>query len=552
MSDVDNRLQDLGRGLRSLLIGLLGLTTHSTEGRRPLTSQEQACTRPESPTRVGPKLQLSDIQGDVLEGLQKNSENFIFFKILDVPAFKTAMKAKVVRLITSAAVVHQRELINQQRQRQLTPVTEKWPGLNVSFTKDGLTQLLGATRPQLVVQKNGTDDNAFELGAADLTVTAKLNDAAPTTWLAQFTSDRVDGVFLVTGPDAEFVADHGKQLIDAIGTSVAVVYSEIGNVRPNAAKGHEHFGFLDGISQPGVRGLTKCSNPTIAPDQGLPGQDLIWPGEFVFGYSGQDPNDGTKEGNPPTLSVGWAANSSFMVFRRLQQFVPEFNAFVEEQANSLGTPPGALSIPPELLASRLVGRWRSGAPLALAPLRDDPAMAADDTKNNNFGWGGEDPFQRTCPYAAHIRKTNPRSDFSGGNRAPVGTHRIIRAGIPFGPEVAQNEVVTRQSRGLMFVCYQTSIAGQFEFLQSSWAGASGFVFGKTRPGVVPPVAVEPGIDPIIGQAAGGRERTMDEPLPNYPTGSIRSQLNMPQQFVVLTAAVYCWVPSLTALQTVLT
>jgi hypothetical protein len=64
--------------------------------------------------------------------------------------------------------------------------------------------------------------------------------------------------------------------------------------------------------------------------------------------------------------------------------------------------------------------------------------------------------------------------------------------------------------------------------------------------------VTPGFDPIIGQAAGIGARTMDEPYPNYPAGSRRTTLTTPKQFVELTAAAYFFMPSITALRTVLT
>jgi deferrochelatase/peroxidase EfeB len=127
----------------------------------------------------------------------------------------------------------------------------------------------------------------------------------------------------------------------------------------------------------------------------------------------------------------------------------------------------------------MVGRWRSGAPLELTPLQDDSSLAADQNLNNDFSYE-DDPFQRACPYAAHIRKTNPRDDFPNGNKAQVQIRRIARAGIPFGPEVGRTETVTSQPRGLMFVCYQTSIRSQFEFIQSSWANTTNFIFGKVR------------------------------------------------------------------------
>src|SRR6202043_1808032 len=118
----------------------------------------------------------------------------------------------------------------------------------------------------------------------------------------------------------------------------------------------------------------------------------------------------------------WAKNGSYMVFRRLEQRVPEFNTFLRAQAARFG-------MYPELLAARMVGRWRSGAPLELAPLDDKPSLAADDRRDNDFGFG-DDPDQRKCPYAAHIRKVYPRDDAPSG-AAEAQRHRIIRQGIPF-------------------------------------------------------------------------------------------------------------------------
>jgi len=230
-----------------------------------------------------------------------------------------------------------------------------------------------------------------------------------------------------------------------------------------------------------------------------------------------------------------------MVFRRLEQKVPEFRKFVAARAARLG-------MDSELLGARMVGRWKSGAPLEPAPLRDNPALGRDSKRNNDFDYG-EDPYQRKCPYAAHIRKVYPRDDAPGGE-AEAQTHRILRAGIPFGPEVAPNETTTSHSRGLMFACYQTSIERQFEFIQRSYANDPGFVSGKVRPGGAGPA--KPGADPIIGQAAGNGALSMDEPFPNYPGGSRRTTLEMPDQFVLLTAAGYFFMPSITALRTVLT
>jgi Dyp-type peroxidase family len=477
-------------------------------------------------------LDLEDIQGDVVIGLQKDIENFVFFKIVDKFAFKGLVKQHVIGRITSAHLAHQRELIIRRRQEQGLRTRERFQGLAIGFTKDGITCLIGDRRPSL--------DASFEKGADHPDTVKALNDPAKSAWLPGFVADRIDGVLLVTGHDRAFVRFHSNEVLSLLGASIKVVYSEIGNTRPGAERRHEHFGFRDGISQPGIRGLTLPSRPSGAPDQGLPGQDLLWPGEFILGYPGQDPRDPREPGPIASLPAPWAKNGSFMVFRRLEQRVPEFHAFVRAQA-------ARFAIYPELLAARMVGRWRSGAPLELAPFEDKPSLAGNDRRNNDFGYAG-DPWQRACPYAAHIRKTNPRGDVSTES-AEMLRHRIIRQGISFGPEVQPGETTTRHSRGLMFVCYQTSIERQFEYIQSHYANSPEFVGGKSRPGGG---SVTPGFDPIIGQAPGNGARQMDEPYPNYPAGSRRTTLELPSQFVVLTAAAYFFMPSITALRTALT
>jgi Dyp-type peroxidase family len=477
-------------------------------------------------------LDLDDIQGDVPIGLQKDFEDFIFFKIVDESAFKLALRRDVIGRITSTRQVRRRELAIERRQRLGQAGRDPMPGLNLGFTKDGLTLLLGPRRP--------TFDPSFKRGADHPdTISAQL-DSARSDWLKEFLRDRIDGVFLVTAHNRALLTFQRNRLLEFLGTCIKVVYSETGNTRPGAERGHEHFGFLDGVSQPGIRGLTRPSHPVYRPNQGLPGQDLIWPGEFVFGYPGQDPEDPVKAGKPPDMATPWMRNGSYMVFRRLEQKVPEFRRFVAEQAARLG-------MDRQLLAARMVGRWRSGAPLELAPLRDNPALGADDKRNNDFAYG-DDPFQRRCPYAAHIRKVYPRDD--AGSFAEAQRHRIIRAGIPFGPEVEPGETTTKHSRGLMFVCYQTSIERQFEYIQRNYANNPDFVYDKVRPGSGAPV--KPGFDPIIGQAPGNGPREMDEPFSNYPGGNRRTTLEIPHQFVVLTAAAYFFMPSITALRTVLT
>ena len=142
-------------------------------------------------------LDLNDIQGDIVIGLQKDTENFIFFKIADKFAFKGLLKQHVVGRITSAQLVHQRELMIERRQKLGYKTRERFQGLNLGFTQDGMTRLIGEGRPRL--------DPSFERGRRSSRRRSRhLNDPPRSAWLRKFISDRIDGVFLVTGPDRSF------------------------------------------------------------------------------------------------------------------------------------------------------------------------------------------------------------------------------------------------------------------------------------------------------------------------------------------------------------
>ena len=62
-------------------------------------------------------LDLDDIQGDVPIGLQKDFEDFIFFKILNQGAFKFAVRRDVIGRITSARLEPRRPVRELDRER---------------------------------------------------------------------------------------------------------------------------------------------------------------------------------------------------------------------------------------------------------------------------------------------------------------------------------------------------------------------------------------------------------------------------------------------------
>src|SRR5258706_6991653 len=92
-------------------------------------------------------------------------------------------------------------------------------------------------------------------------------------------------------------------------------------------------------------------------------------------------------------------NGTYVGLRKYQSRVGAFNRFLREN--------GQTDEDRELLAAKLVGRWRSGAPLTLAPAKDDPALGEDPQRNNDFTYAN-DPQGRQVPLGCHMRRMNPR------------------------------------------------------------------------------------------------------------------------------------------------
>ncbi|KAJ7624896.1 fungal peroxidase [Roridomyces roridus] len=437
-------------------------------------------------------LNLTDIQGDIVTGMTKNRETFLFFGIADAPSFKSKLRSGVLPLITTAM---------QMTKNSTQPTTL----VNVAFSHTGLGAL------------NVSDtlgDGAFTGG--QLADAGNLGDPGTSHWVSQFVGTNIHGVFLLASDTDANVASTVTAVTTALGDSITQIYTLQAAARPGAEQGHEHFGFLDGISNPAIQGFD---------DSPLPGQASVPPGEIIVGETG-DPFISQR---PP-----WAIGGSFLAFRQLEQLVPEFNKFLTD--NPIRAPGFTDQQGSDLLGARMVGRWKSGAPVFLSPLADDPALGADPTRNNNFTYAlngsstSSSTDQSRCPFSAHIRKTRPRADL--GLPENTGRH-ILRGGIPYGPEVSDSEAAsntTSTERGLAFVSYQSSIGNGFQFLQRFWADNTGFVEQNT------------GFDPIIG-ANKGANRTVGGLDPTDPSRTI----TLITDFVVSRGGEYFFSPSLSAL-----
>jgi Dyp-type peroxidase family len=479
-------------------------------------------------------LDLNNVQGDILAGLPKMTEAFVFFQIDEqrINEFRRQL-ARLVPLITSnTQVLNDLEKIAQNKksaaERNVVLPLLKMSGVNLAFTHKGLVKM-GI--------KDEIGDSAFDAGM--LADAQNLGDQGTTPssgaftpdWIPAFKHD-IHGLILISGDCHATVDEKLAEIkkIFLVGTCHASIHEMLridGDVRPGSEKGHEHFGYLDGISQPAVQGVNTNPNP---------GQETVRQGIVLLGREGDAPNVPNVTTRPP-----WALDGSFLSFRYLFQLVPEFDEF--KRQNSIpGVPPELSS---ELLGARLVGRWKSGAPVDVTPTQDDPALGADPSRNNNFRFDFPDDQQTQdrCPFAAHIRKTNPRADLEdlAPPKGPISTEtrRIIRQGIPFGPEVSADEAALQMTllpRGLLFVAYQSNIVNGFQFLQHTWANNDAFPPGK-------PVKL-PGFDPIIGQASNPSSRTLSGTDPS----SQSTELALPAQWVVPKGGEYFFSPSIPALK----
>jgi deferrochelatase/peroxidase EfeB len=273
----------------------------------------------------------------------------------------------------------------------------------------------------------------------------------------------------------------------------------------------EPFGFLDGVSQPVIRGTYR----------GLRNPDpihLVEPGEFILGYPDNrgnlppgplmDPLDdpgnrlpircdsqGDFGSNIVNAPREIARNGSFLVIRQLEQDHDRFWAYCEAEAMKFhGRLPAPYQINKEFIGAKLVGRWPDGSSLVRNPyeprsrekLTHDTQrptsravghppvgaapFAARDHADNDFLFGAEDPQGLRCPYGAHIRRANPRDSLSPGSQDQVdisNRHRIIRVGRRY---VAQEG----QKPGLLFMCLNGDLERQFEFVQQTWLGSETF------------------------------------------------------------------------------
>ncbi len=327
-------------------------------------------------------------------------------------------------------------------------------------------------------------------------------------WWGQSTPDVA---LLVYARTQEAVGD-AQGAIDALGVKAFHIIP-LQKVAKKDQDRTEPFGFVDGISQPIIKGTFKA---TKDPNR----LNLVEPGELILGYP-------DNRGNLPPIprmrarrdpdrilpigNGGWdfdaaievedrdiGRNGSFLVIRQLEQHVDAFANYCEEAAQNIhrDQSPGYI-MTAEHVAAKMVGRWKDGSPLVRWPYESESSFRADMNDadpamiragqvpgisinpSNDFRYGTEDPQALRCPFGSHIRRTNPRDSQLPGDEDEIdisNRHRILRIGRPYQPAEGQDP-------GILFMCLNGDIERQFEFIQQTWANSGHFhgLDGETDP-----------------------------------------------------------------------
>jgi Dyp-type peroxidase family len=336
------------------------------------------------------------------------------------------------------------------------------PLLNVGITYRGLVAL--GVPPAILdsfdaVFKEGPDGGAL----GDL-----APEAAPGTWWEkQFLTDDVHciiSIYCRTESAQASASSYVRTLASGLGHS---------ELRPrkdgtsldgcSLGGGRVHFGYRDGIGQPTVT-WTNSASATADSNQ-------VHYRHFLLGYSNVDVPSYPSSGSGAAL----AKDSTYMVFRWVYQDVAAFNRFLRERAGDLA-PELSANDAQELLAAKLIGRWRDGTPLVVSP--DRPL--GNEPPENNFLYSSVDPGGIRCPFSAHIRIANPRDQELDSADKIEAFPRLIRRGMPYGPELNSTED-DGVDRGLLgsFLC--SDIRRQFYTLMG-WLNQNSFspVFAGNR------------------------------------------------------------------------
>jgi Dyp-type peroxidase family len=431
-------------------------------------------------------LELDDIQHILLTRTPAITGRYEFLTF-DTAAGGRAWLSELVDLIPSATAA-----------AATIEESDRW--ITLAFTWNGL-RALGVPDDSLA-----TFPDAFREGMPSrASILGDVGANAPENWVGGLAGDDVHAIAILFSRTDEqcatSIANHDALLARTDGVR-SLSFLDL-NATPPFNYAHDHFGFRDRLSQPVMKG----SGEEPTPGSG----DALEPGEFILGYPDED---GTVPNLPQPELL--SRNGSYMAYRRLQEHVGLFRDYL--RANS-ETPDDE-----ELLAAKFMGRWRSGAPLVLAPDADDPELGADSMRNNDFNYKEMDPHGYACPLGSHARRLNPRDTSHYMNR-----RRMIRRGATYGSALPDGAPDDGVDRGIAAFIICADLVRQFEFAQNVWINDKAFhELGNER-------------DPICGTQDG----TTDFTVPKRPIRKVHKGI---PAFTTLSGGAYFFLPGMNAMR----
>lgn len=458
------------------------------------------------------KLNATDIQGFTLRGYNLPVGRYLFLQFASAVPLPESKTPRTPTQAFIAALLP--KLTTGQRWDNGKPDAT----LNIAFTHRGLSAL-GLPAATLL-----TFPVEFQQGMkARAEILGDTGTNAPEHWDAIWHSGDVHAWVGINGKSVAAVDACQAEILALMrqtgGATVIGCQDAAAVVIDGKPTTKEHFGFTDGFGNPDYLGVERSSQPGQGKLTKYGKWEPLATGELLLGYA-------DEAGEVPIAPMPhvFAANGTFMVYRKLRQNVAAFRTYLDKHsANYTGGR--------QKLAAKFIGRWQDGTPLELSPNQPDPVIANDQNQSTNFTYAADASGSR-CPIGAHLRRVNPRDAF-GFHGGLINRRRITRRGMPYGKFVPDGQPASdEEDRGTIFMALNANISRQFEFVQQQWVS-----YGNDS-------HLGNDADPLIGNHEIHNKFAIqgDETASNPPF--ICSHL---PNFVELRGGDYFFVPSITAL-----
>ncbi len=479
-------------------------------------------------------IDFGDVQGNILRGYRVQTARHFALRIGAPEKARAFLRLLDANAPSTFPCVTTALMFERALEQKTTDNDDAWM-LNIAFTWDGLSQL-GVAQDTLAKfprafregpakravdkvdrEKQMVDDPDKKNQAYDPVGLGDVRRSHPDHWTLGNHAGRREHIILsLYNRKNNGARDVQSQQLRELFQQHDL--SELSHYDADALPdGRVHFGYRDGIAQPHVEGVQTTYTPEDERQDDF--EPSSRPGEFLLGKDYINQYDGNFRGDLPAELTD---NGTYVAIRILEQDAIGFENFlraVGERCN----------MSKELVAAKLMGRWRNGVPLMVSP--DDPNTRLPPAQYNNFDYKPspehptyyDDSDGLRCPIGSHVRRMNPRGSMAMGI---PHSRRIIRRGMPYGPALDLGEgtkrpgyarvdtgirrptfqasfvpeespelVDDRTERGLIGVFICGDLEFQYEFLLEVWANKDLAMAGlrNTR-------------DPIVGaqRPQGGR------------------------------------------------